>query len=221
MRLPRGLPAAAEHGRGHGVGPRHPGVRGDPGQLSFSICREPMRLALRVRRGDRAEVSAQGLPPAPKPRSSLGSRGAPKTSLPHTHLANCSYNTMLTLSHLSDVSDGVALVENEALFATCKKSLGINSPSFDDMNEARTTATPIHLPLARTSVPPAAASRDMPTPSPTQRLQVAAKGLASVLLPARSVPVWDASVPSRPLRLLRDVVLSTCTYPGCKLLSLR
>ncbi|GIL51556.1 hypothetical protein Vafri_7527 [Volvox africanus] len=44
------------------------------------------------------------------------------------------YNTLFTLSHLSDLSDGIVLLENEALHRTCAKLMGINRPSFTDMN---------------------------------------------------------------------------------------
>lgn len=44
------------------------------------------------------------------------------------------YNSILSLSHLHRVSDGVILVENEALQATCQKLLNIQRPSFVDMN---------------------------------------------------------------------------------------
>ena len=40
-----------------------------------------------------------------------------------------SYNTMLTLSHLSCVSDGIVLVENSTLNSTCQKVLKIARPS--------------------------------------------------------------------------------------------
>eukprot|EP00198_Chlamydomonas_reinhardtii_P002678 XP_001692014.1 delta tubulin [Chlamydomonas reinhardtii] len=40
------------------------------------------------------------------------------------------YNTLLTLSHLADVSDGLVLLENEALHRTAAKLYGIARPSF-------------------------------------------------------------------------------------------
>lgn len=40
------------------------------------------------------------------------------------------YNTLLTLSHLSEVSDGIILTQNEVLHATCTKLLGLKTPSF-------------------------------------------------------------------------------------------
>eukprot|EP00891_Asterochloris_glomerata_P001041 jgi/Astpho2/1041/Aster-00860 len=45
-----------------------------------------------------------------------------------------SYNTMLTLSHLSSVSDGIVLVENSTLNSTCQKVLKIARPSIHDIN---------------------------------------------------------------------------------------
>ncbi|KAG2489635.1 hypothetical protein HYH03_011914 [Edaphochlamys debaryana] len=44
------------------------------------------------------------------------------------------YNTLFTLSHLSDVSDGIVLLENEALHRTAARLLNIARPSFADMN---------------------------------------------------------------------------------------
>ncbi|GFR40925.1 hypothetical protein Agub_g1581 [Astrephomene gubernaculifera] len=44
------------------------------------------------------------------------------------------YNTLFTLSHLADVSDGIMLLENEALHRTCARLMGIARPSFADMN---------------------------------------------------------------------------------------
>jgi tubulin delta len=40
------------------------------------------------------------------------------------------YNTLLTLSHLLEVSDAVLLFQNEVLHATCTKTLGKKNPSF-------------------------------------------------------------------------------------------
>lgn len=41
-----------------------------------------------------------------------------------------SYNTLLTLSHLNDVSDGLVLMSNEALHRMCVKVYNIPRPSF-------------------------------------------------------------------------------------------
>jgi tubulin delta len=40
------------------------------------------------------------------------------------------YNTLLTLSHLADLSDGILLLENEALHRTAQRLYGIARPSF-------------------------------------------------------------------------------------------
>ena len=45
-----------------------------------------------------------------------------------------SYNTLLTASALLDVSDGVVVAQNDQLRLTCVKQLGIERPTFDDMN---------------------------------------------------------------------------------------
>ena len=44
------------------------------------------------------------------------------------------YNTLLTLSSLLDSSDGVTVVQNEELHQTCVKLLGVERPTFGDMN---------------------------------------------------------------------------------------
>ncbi|KAL3133475.1 hypothetical protein ABBQ38_007338 [Trebouxia sp. C0009 RCD-2024] len=44
------------------------------------------------------------------------------------------YNSLLTLAHLAEVSDGIMLVENSALHSTCQRLLNIERPSFTDMN---------------------------------------------------------------------------------------
>ena len=45
-----------------------------------------------------------------------------------------SYNTLLTASALLDASDGVIVAQNDQLRLTCVKQLGIERPTFDDMN---------------------------------------------------------------------------------------
>lgn len=40
------------------------------------------------------------------------------------------YNALLTLSHLADVSDGLLLLQNEVLHATCTKRMGLARPGF-------------------------------------------------------------------------------------------
>ncbi|EFJ14935.1 hypothetical protein SELMODRAFT_119333 [Selaginella moellendorffii] len=46
------------------------------------------------------------------------------------------YNVLLTLAKLHEVVDGIITVENDSLVAACKKTLGIPSPSFVEMNSA-------------------------------------------------------------------------------------
>lgn len=54
------------------------------------------------------------------------------------------YNSLLTLAHLAEVSDGIMLVENSALHYTCQRLLNIPRPSF--------TVSPhgmqVHLPIS-------------------------------------------------------------------------
>jgi hypothetical protein len=44
------------------------------------------------------------------------------------------YNSILSLAHLSSHADGVLLVDNDGLNATCTKQLGIQRPSLADLN---------------------------------------------------------------------------------------
>ncbi|KAK9820111.1 hypothetical protein WJX72_006233 [[Myrmecia] bisecta] len=68
-----------------------------------------------------------------------------------------SYNTLLTLSHLTEVSDGVMLVENGALNLACQRLLNIQRPSFTDMNAVAAQALAAALLPARmrAATPPA------------------------------------------------------------------
>lgn len=45
-----------------------------------------------------------------------------------------SYNTLLTASSLLDSSDGIIIAQNEELHKTCVKQLGLERPTFEDMN---------------------------------------------------------------------------------------
>lgn len=40
------------------------------------------------------------------------------------------YNTLLSLSNLSEVSSGILLLQNEVLHDTCTRLLGMKSPGF-------------------------------------------------------------------------------------------
>lgn len=44
------------------------------------------------------------------------------------------YNTLLTLSHLAECSNGMIVLENEVLVRTCTKILGQGRPGFKDLN---------------------------------------------------------------------------------------
>ncbi|EFC43025.1 hypothetical protein NAEGRDRAFT_69007 [Naegleria gruberi] len=44
------------------------------------------------------------------------------------------YNTLLTLQKLYEISDSIYCFKNDQLFLTCKRLMGIESPSFNDMN---------------------------------------------------------------------------------------
>ncbi|DBB09490.1 hypothetical protein WJX82_001857 [Trebouxia sp. C0006] len=44
------------------------------------------------------------------------------------------YNSLLTLAHLAEISDGIILMENSALHTACQRLLNIQRPSFNDLN---------------------------------------------------------------------------------------
>jgi tubulin delta len=50
------------------------------------------------------------------------------------------YNALLTLNGLTDASDGLLLLQNEVLHATCTKTLGIKRPGFEDLNAVAAAA---------------------------------------------------------------------------------
>jgi hypothetical protein len=134
------------------------------------------------------------------------------------------YNALLTLSHLSSVSDGLLLLQNEVLHATCTKLLGVQRPGFTvrpqrtrDHSKSlrfcypcvRRTSLPFCLPSCSATtifcpkglyapvkfhLPPA-----MAPPHPSQDLNgVAAKALAAALLPAWPRPAAGAPAQSPP-----------------------
>ncbi|GAB4822808.1 hypothetical protein N2152v2_009854 [Parachlorella kessleri] len=100
------------------------------------------------------------------------------------------YNSLLTLSHLSRQCNGVLLVENEALNATCLKQLGVQRPSLGDLNSvaARNLAS-VLLPAV---VRPAEGSEGSGRGSSSSSSQGGAR-----LLPGRGAargggrPAWD------------------------------
>ncbi len=50
------------------------------------------------------------------------------------------YNSLLTLAHLAEISDGIILMENSALHTACQRLLNIQRPSFN----VRTSLDSIH-----------------------------------------------------------------------------
>mmetsp|Transcript_5031 Transcript_5031/g.9465 ORF Transcript_5031/g.9465 Transcript_5031/m.9465 type:complete len:438 (-) Transcript_5031:89-1402(-) len=93
------------------------------------------------------------------------------------------YNTLLTLSHLLDATDGIILVPNEGLHATCARLHNIKRPDFQDLN------------------------------------RVAARALASVLLPAAS---GSGNQPgSGKCMSVSDVAEHMCAHPAHRVLGLR
>ena len=109
-----------------------------------------------------------------------------------------SYNTLLTASALLDVSDGVVVAQNDQLRLTCVKQLGIERPTFDDMNAiAAKQIAGVLLPSCR---------RD-------------ARANGGVLVGAEA-PRNGPGV-GRRAHLLHDLTRDVCQHPSARLLSLR
>lgn len=154
------------------------------------------------------------------------------------HIANCCvwpyesgevivqpYNTLLTLSHLSDLSDGIILLENEGLHRVCQKLYNIQRPSFGDMNgvAARAMAS-VFLPSAHRAAGgsgAAATSHSSPPatrqPSPTS----AAAARRSQAPGTPSAAPEGSAAASRPVGVLSDVVGHLCCHPAYRMLTLR
>eukprot|EP00877_Chromochloris_zofingiensis_P000033 jgi/Chrzof1/1002/Cz01g36130.t1 len=138
------------------------------------------------------------------------------------------YNTLLTLSHLSEVSDGIILTQNEVLHATCTKLLGLKTPSFADLNRvaARCLASvmlPSHgRPAAKQ--PTVLSGRDQRThntataklPSSLSGLHIPS-GANQTDAPQAGTAVGKAP----PLHALADLAHHLCSHPRFKLVSIR
>ncbi|GBF91057.1 delta tubulin [Raphidocelis subcapitata] len=119
------------------------------------------------------------------------------------------YNALLTLSHLADVSDGVLLLQNEVLHATCTKSMGIARPGFQDLNgvAARALAGALLPAYAR----PAEGAPPPPPPRPGQRGAPAAPAAAAAARQLGRVP----------LHPLGDLAAHLTPHPRFRLASVR
>ena len=51
------------------------------------------------------------------------------------------YNSLLTVAHLAEVSDGIVLVENNALHTACQRLLNIQRPHFTVRTHPGSTCT--------------------------------------------------------------------------------
>ena len=106
-----------------------------------------------------------------------------------------SYNVLLTASSLLECSDGVVVVQNERLHQTCVKQLGIERPTFEDMNGvAAKQIAGVLLPSVR---------RD-------------AKANGGMLSGGDA-----SSGVARKNHLLHDIARDVCQHPSARLLSLR
>ena len=102
-----------------------------------------------------------------------------------------SYNTLLTLSALLDSSDGICVVQNEHLHRACVGALGLERPTFGDMNGvAATQLAGVLLPSATRDA--IGGGRGDPGPGGHRRVS-----------------------------LLHDVTRAMCAHPSARILSLR
>uniref|UniRef100_A0A7S3QX23 Tubulin delta chain n=1 Tax=Dunaliella tertiolecta TaxID=3047 RepID=A0A7S3QX23_DUNTE len=160
---------------------------------------------------------------------------------PATHALNCcvwpyesgevivqSYNTLLTLSHLHCVSDGIITLENDALHRCCTRLMQIPRPSFADMNAvAAQSLTAALLPsTVRPPKHPTAPTSPNGVHTPSHRGSAQSQSVRArkgfERSPASAVRDGrDDATAQRPVRLLSDVVTHLCCHPMYRMLSLR
>ena len=109
-----------------------------------------------------------------------------------------SYNTLLTASALLDASDGVVVAQNDQLRLTCVKQLGIERPTFDDMNAV-------------------AAKQIAGALLPSVRRDARENG--GVVVGAEASR--NSPGVGRRAHLLHDLTRDVCQHPSARLLSLR
>lgn len=120
-----------------------------------------------------------------------------------------SYNALLTLSSLLDVSDGVCVVQNEHLHAACAKLLGVERPTFGDMNAvAAKQLAGVLLPATSRDVSGGTSASSPYAPRRTMLLHDVARDVCSHpdarLLSLRSVPMMPR----------RSVDFTTFSWPA-------
>ncbi|KAH7280563.1 hypothetical protein KP509_36G002900 [Ceratopteris richardii] len=118
------------------------------------------------------------------------------------------YNVVLSIAHLCDVVDGLLLVKNETLMSTCKKALGIQRPSFDDMNTVGARA------LASVLVPAYYQTK----PKLTGLLKSSGKATTCKV---KSSDCQSQMMSSTQVRILSDLVTGLCSHPKYRMLALR
>jgi len=126
------------------------------------------------------------------------------------------YNAALTLSHLFDASDGLLLLPNDALHATCVRLHNLQRPGFADMNAVAARAL-AQLLLPASQRPAAVAPASPPGPAGRDR----DRGGGDRGGGASSSAPFGSAGPAVPFRPLADTLSHLCGHPGCKLLALR
>ncbi|MCO5561962.1 hypothetical protein L7F22_015588 [Adiantum nelumboides] len=117
------------------------------------------------------------------------------------------YNVLLSLAHFQDLSDGLLLMKNEALMSTCKKVLGIQRPSFDDMNDVGARA------LASLLLP----AYDHSRPTLVPPIQISKNAVCN----SRSTDSQLKLVSCTRFRPLSELLTGLCVHPKYRMLALR
>ncbi|PNH05043.1 Tubulin delta chain [Tetrabaena socialis] len=155
------------------------------------------------------------------------------------------YNTLLTLSHLADLSDGCVLLENEALHRTAAKLMGIARPTFGDINTIAARALASLLLPSQTRKPgsgapqgqgqgqgqgphgrgaPGAAGGGGPGQLPALRRTGSGSGSSpgsAAGAPPPGPPAGGGRPPPCSTSPLLDLVTHLCPHPAYRLLTLR
>ncbi|KAJ9526621.1 hypothetical protein QJQ45_017618, partial [Haematococcus lacustris] len=155
-----------------------------------------------------------------------------------------SYNTLFTLSHLSEVSDGIITMDNDSLHRVCKKLYNIPRPAFSDINAVAARALACLLlpsshrsPWALNTSPSAASSSGggsgggashfgaeggaarQDKRMPHGQGQASSSSSSSTQGGGSSRPPHPLQ--QQPVRLLTDLAAQLCSHPWYRLLTLR
>lgn len=125
------------------------------------------------------------------------------------------YNALLTLAKLQESVDGIIISQNESLSSICRKTLGIQRPSLDDMNDV------VAHSLASVFLP--ASWRSVESCERSGALRGTKGGRGNRVSLQENVDYGKGGIcgAGMPVRLLSDFVSKLCAHPGYRMLSLR